>query len=117
MKLTQEEKRIKLAEAEGWEVIEFTICRVRPDKNGDPELAPIAPLPDYFNDLNAVRELQTNLTNDQRFEFVYNLNEVLGLVPLNSPASYKEVVLFAFADASAAQRAEALGKTLNLWTE
>jgi hypothetical protein len=55
------------------------------------------------------------LTNDQQFEFVYHLNDVLELVPLSSPASYREVVLFAFANATAAQRSEALGLTLNLW--
>jgi hypothetical protein len=88
--MTQEQKRIKIAEAVGKDA-------------------------DYFNDLNAALEIQAKLTNDQRFDFVYALNDVLGLVPLNSPASYKEVVLFAFANATAADRAEAFGKALNLW--
>jgi hypothetical protein len=106
--MTQEEKRIKLAEAGGW----------KPDKRGLGWLSPhgyYAPPPDYFNDLNAVQELQDKLTNDQQFEFVYHLNDVLGLVPLSSPASYREVVLFAFAHATAAQRADAIGLALNLW--
>jgi hypothetical protein len=98
MKLTEKEKRIKLAEAQGLTGWEEARC-----------------LPDYFNDLNAVQELQDKLTNDQQFEFVYHLNDVLGLVPLSSPASYREVVLFAFANATAAQRCEALGLALNLW--
>jgi hypothetical protein len=98
MKLTEQEKRIKLAEAQGLTGWEEARC-----------------LPDYFNDLNAVQELQDKLTNDQQFEFVYHLNDVLELVPLSSPASYREVVLFAFANATAAQRAEALGLVLNLW--
>jgi hypothetical protein len=96
--MTQEQKRIKLAEAQGLTGWEEARC-----------------LPDYFNDLNAVRELQAKLTNDQQFEFVYHLNDALGLVPLSSPASYKEVVLFDFANATAAQRCEALGLTLQLW--
>ena len=33
--------------------------------------------------------------------------DVLGLVPLSSPASIREVVLFAFSNATAAQRADA----------
>jgi hypothetical protein len=98
MKLTEQEKRIKLAEAQGLTGWEEARC-----------------LPDYFNDLNAVQELQDKLTNDQQFEFVYHLNDVLELVPLSSPASYKEVVLFDFANATAAQRSEALGLTLGLW--
>jgi hypothetical protein len=97
--MTQEQKRIKLAEADG--------------EDNDSIVRGL--IPDYFNDLNAVRELQDKLTNDQQFEFVYHLNDVLGLVPLSSPASYREVVLFAFANATAAQRFEALGLTLNLW--
>jgi len=114
--MTQEEKRIKLAEVAG-----YTSCgkqyyggqetwRIG---NG-PALLPES-LPDYFNDLNAVQELQDKLTNDQQFEFVYHLNDVLELVPLSSPASYREVVLFAFANATAAQRSETLGLVLNLW--
>jgi hypothetical protein len=98
MKLTEQEKRIKLAEAQGLTGWEEARC-----------------LPDYFSDLNAVQEIQDKLTNDQQFEFVYHLNDVLELVPLSSPASYREVVLFAFANATAAQRSEALGLTLNLW--
>jgi hypothetical protein len=98
MKLTEQEKRIKLADAQGLTGWEEARC-----------------LPDYFNDLNAVQELQDKLTNDQQFEFVYHLNDVLGLVPLSSPASYREVVLFSFANATAAQRFEALGLALNLW--
>jgi len=97
--MTQEEKRIKLAKADG----------------EDNDSIKRGLIPDYFNDLNAVQELQDKLTNDQQFEFVYHLNDVLELVPLSSPASYREVVLFAFANATATQRSEALGKTLNLW--
>jgi len=97
--MTQEEKRIKLAKADG----------------EDNDSIKRGLIPDYFNDLNAVQELQDKLTNDQQFEFVYHLNDVLGLVPLSSPASYREVVLFAFTNATAAQRAEAIGLALNLW--
>jgi hypothetical protein len=128
MKLTEQEKRIKLAEAARWKgiseqfLVGYAPWRTEPysDRvNACPvdelECFPLDPLPDYFNDLNAVQELQDKLTNDQQFEFVYHLNDVLELVPLSSPASYREVVLFAFANATATQRSEALGKTLNLW--
>jgi hypothetical protein len=110
MKLTEQEKRIKLAKADGWDESPSG----KWSNNGFILPDPLNP-PDYFNDLNAVQELQDKLTNDQQFEFVYHLNDVLELVPLSSPASYREVVLFAFANATATQRSEALGKTLNLW--
>jgi hypothetical protein len=112
--MTQEEKRIKLAEVAGWKVHPKDRFIVIPP-NSPHSVQPLSTIPDYFNDLNAVRELQAKLTSDQQFEFVYQLNDALGLVPLSSPASYKEVVLFDFANATAAQRCEAIGKTLNLW--
>lgn len=112
--MTQEQKRIKLAEAGGWKVHPKDRFTVIPP-NSPHSVQPLSTIPDYFNDLNAVQELQDKLTNDQQFEFVYHLNDVLELVPLSSPASYREVVLFAFANATAAQRAEAIGLALNLW--
>jgi hypothetical protein len=113
--MTQEEKRIKLAEAAGWRLFSQFKNLWAPPKHVVEYDCDAYPLPDYFNDLNAVQELQDKLTNDQQFEFVYHLNDVLGLVPLSSPASYREVVLFSFANATAAQRFEALGLALNLW--
>jgi hypothetical protein len=112
--MTQEQKRIKLAEADGWKVHSKDRFIVIPP-NSPHSVQPLSTIPDYFNDLNAVRELQAKLTNDQQFEFVYHLNDVLGLVPLSSPASYREVVLFDFANATAAERCEAIGLTLKLW--
>jgi hypothetical protein len=111
--MTQEQKRIKLAEAAGW--IEISDWKAAGINGKHPTEPWVEVIPDYFNDLNAVQELQDKLTNDQQFEFVYHLNDVLELVPLSSPASYREVVLFSFANATAAQRFEALGLTLNLW--
>ena len=105
--MTQEQKQIKLAEAEGWEVVGFTICRVRPDKNGDPELEPIAPIPDYFNDLNAVHELEEELDDSQKMLYVAKLSQILS--PSKFPQSFRIL------HATAEQRCEALGLTLNLW--
>jgi hypothetical protein len=101
--MTQEEKRIKLAEVAGWEVIELTLCNVKPDKNGDPEIEPIAPLPDYFNDLNAVHELEETLVKDMRALWMINLCKLT------------DDSFWATTRATATQRAEALGLTLNLW--
>jgi len=101
--MTQEQKRIKLTESAGWEVIGLTLCNVKPDKNGDPEIEPIAPLPDYFNDLNAVQELEKVLTEDQYDEYRHHLGKAVG---------YLWRGIFS---ATATQRADAIGKTLNLW--
>jgi len=59
--------------------------------------------PNYCNDLNAMHEAEKMLGGDQRFVYWHNLNSiVLGTVHV--------------AFATAAQRAEAFLKTLNLWT-
>lgn len=68
MNMTNEQMRIAIAEACGWEVISNTLCNVKPDKNGDPEIEPIAPLPDYLNDLNACAEFEKTLTDSELWQ-------------------------------------------------
>jgi hypothetical protein len=102
--MTQEEKRIKLAEADG-----FT--QEEPWLNGrkcwghknHPKHIGFEEIPDYFNDLNAVHGLEKTL---QHYGvFVDRLAEIMG-----QPRQGIMLV-----NANAAQRAEAIGKTLNLW--
>ena len=120
--MNEQEKRIKIAEARGYVLFE-NIVKGDPDKrqwfppnkSTSQDSNDLTCLPDYFRDLNACREMVTGLTNEQRFDYVYALNDELGLVPLGSPASFREVVLFEFLNATAAQRCEAFGRTLNLW--
>jgi len=104
--MTQEEKRIKLAEAFGMTGWKEARC-----------------LPDYFGDLNAAHELEELLTESQQSIFADRLNmlhEIADLTYLNSNARGYRKALFSEAfhliHATAAQRAEALGLTLNLWT-
>jgi hypothetical protein len=106
--MTQEEKRIKLYEAAGWEVIELTLCNAKLDKNGDPEIEPIAPLPDCFTDLNAVHELFKCIPQNLKPKYFTILcSQVSSLIALNGYYEATEV--------TAAQRCEAIGKTLDLW--
>jgi hypothetical protein len=84
--MTEQEKRIKLAEAQGLTGWEEARC-----------------LPNYFSDLNAMHELEKTL---QHYGvFVDRLAEIMG-----QPRQGIMLV-----NANAANRAEALGKTLNLW--
>jgi|LakMenE18May11ns_1017448.scaffolds.fasta_scaffold9613484_3 hypothetical protein len=84
--MTEQEKRIKLAEAQGLTGWEEARC-----------------LPNYFSDLNAVHELEKTL---QHYGvFVDRLAEIMG-----QPRQGIMLV-----NATAAQRSEALGLTLNLW--
>lgn len=121
--MTQEEKRIKLAETEGW-----TKIREQDYDHGcsgddirqfwvglSPNTGDMEQIPDYFNDLNAVRSLWSKLTIAQGEVFAHYLaysympNGYIGYIEL--PA--KDV--FAPINSPAEVQAEALGKTLNLW--
>jgi len=64
-------------------------------------------LPNYLNDLNAMHEAEKLLKSEQHFTFQVELARVINTTtyPLN----------FALLHATAAQRAEAFLRTLNLW--
>jgi len=98
--MTEEEKRIKLAEAGGW--TKFYESWSGQKKACIPNDSQILPLPDYFNDLNAVHELEKVLDEKQQDIMNNTLWDIM------SGRKY-------LWHATATQRAEALGLTLNLW--
>jgi hypothetical protein len=99
--MTQHEKRIKIAEACGWtgfspdSTTNFVRC-IAKGPDGEWGLTP-----NYFNDLNAMREVEDILTPSEEQLYFETLHETAGNTR--------------FYRATAAQRAEAFGKTLNLW--
>ena len=99
--MTQEEKRIKLAE--------YAFNQTQGQ-----EWAVVKPLPDYFSDLNAVHELEKTVFNTpEPWRYFHFLNEVV----CGEDLVVSDVATGLMATATAAQRAEALGLTLNLWNE
>jgi len=102
-----EEQRIALAKLRGFTNINSTCWRGHLD-GYERKIA------DYPNDLNAIHEIEMSLTEDQLSDYGGRLrgkdNET---VSLWSP-EHCEIAKVAIASAS--QRAEALLKTLNLWT-
>ena len=105
MNLTDEEIRIKIAEACGWKFSKLA----HPDSKPVAVMCWIAPgcedwqirrLPDYLNDLNAMHEAEKVLNPTQLLRYAEDLMDKLG-----SHSCIK---------ATAAQRAEAFIKTLNL---
>lgn len=69
--------------------------------------------PDYFNDLNACHEMEKVLAKGEAKKIIHATNaytEHLGRI-----LECADTALFQFAHATAEQRAEAFGKTLNLW--
>lgn len=108
--MTQEQKRIKLAKAAGW-------TKVHQSWTGQkmaciPNDSQILPLPDYFNDLNAVHDFisQKLTTTLMLAEYEYRLRACLA----DGRPTF-EVAGYELANAIAAQRCEALGLTLKLW--
>lgn len=126
--MTQEEKRIKLAEFAGWEGIvashkigyapyrkEPYSDRVNACPVNDLDCIPLDPLPDYFSDLNAVHELVMSQPKEVRSRFRVELQWLI-----TKPCKVSGIQLNAenydqWFHATAAQRCEALGLTLNLW--
>lgn len=113
--LTQEEKRVRIAEACGWESIwkddrkNFRGFHLSHAADGKHRL-----IPDYFNDFNACYEMEEALRNDQ-FSYTAYWRALFKVVTGKEWSGDIGYFHFAMVHATAAQRAEAFGKTLNLW--
>jgi hypothetical protein len=130
IEMTQEQKRIKLAEAAGW----------KPDDDGaglntweasycGSRLYGLKPrfgaegivvsyivdclVPDYFNDLNAVHELEQQ-TWSKKWNLRDDFCDHLALI-IDPVHGYTGLTVNDALQATSAQRSEALGLTLNLW--
>ena len=115
--MTQEQKRIKIAEKVGWKFHPLTehlyseqekadaiMCWVRP--GNDPWQ--MERVPDYFNDLNAMHEAEMNLP--RQLNHIDYWQKGYG----RFQTILAELTITPYS-ATAAQRAEAFGKTLSLW--
>jgi len=100
-----EEQRIAIAEACGYKL---TPLAQNPSQRTWQYRGATIELPDYLNDLNAMHEAEKLLKSEQHFTFQVELARVINTTtyPLN----------FALLHATAAQRAEAFLRTLNLYT-
>ncbi len=116
--MTPEAQRIAIAEACGWTVINDTLCHVTPDKDGLPQIAWIARLPDYLNDLNAMAEAEKVKGMAFDSDYAYWLAHIavrdrgLDEDRLNVGDGFQIALT-----ATAAQKAEAFLKALNFWKE
>jgi hypothetical protein len=97
--MTLEQKRVLIAEACGWNDCNDVLGHWR----GTNPHGMVMPLPDYFNDLNACAEMEKLLTERQWCDYLYWLRK-------------QDQRWFAAHCATAAQRAEAFGLTMGLWT-
>jgi hypothetical protein len=104
-----EEKTIKLAEVAGFTDIMLPMGfhqQMSDEKSKECGGRWRFEIPKYFEDLNAVHELENSLTEIQFRTYRGVLGDIVG-----------DVSFFCrkYTSATAAQRAEAIGKTLNLW--
>lgn len=107
--MKNEEQRIAIAEACGWHG--FTTSAVDGRALGcSPTSGKFRiTVPDYLNDLNAMREVEESLTTEQRKgdHYAAKIADVTGC----------DDMLFAFIHATAAQRAEAFLRVKGLWKQ
>ena len=120
--MKSEQQRIAIAKVCGWEGCTDPKCDYRKamhlHKNGVvafPESYSIPRFPDYPNDLNAMHEAEMTLTNEQRFLLAIHLKEMTNRGQFWSCCEEEQWSLACYA--TAAQRAEAFLRTLNLWTD
>jgi len=112
MKLTQEEKRIRILIAIGWSLVNVyqwdeSNPSVRlPKQFHVDKYGVIHNAPDVFSDLNAMHEAEKTLETGLRGRYLLNLERTTNNA---EQKAWPEVT------ATAAQRAEAFGLTLNLW--
>lgn len=108
--MNKELQRIKIAEACGW----------KPDKRGLGWLSPhgyYAPEPDYLNDLNAMHGAWHTLdSKHKRLAFHEQLRRKV-IADGGHKNSTQGDIDCCCENATAAQRAEAFLRTLNLWEE
>jgi hypothetical protein len=111
--MTPEEQCIAIAEACGYRKGEnkplWWACPI-----GQPfKACGVEDLPDYLNDLNAMHEAEKVLNPEQRAEFIRCIWDQVA----PSCTNYINHACYFIAHATAAQRAEAFLRTLNLWKD
>lgn len=116
--MTQEQKRILIAEACGWKRHYNTDTQWRYDGDGPDDWIVVDELPDYFNDLNAMHEARSTLASDKLRQYGLELNQLCvakmradGCI---TQADFDNQPCWIF-HTDAAMQAEAFGRTLGLW--
>jgi hypothetical protein len=115
--MKQIQQRIKIAEACGWRSVAFhpiarSLLYGWPKSNKGCLSSERELVPDYLNDLNAMHEAEKNLDVAQSEEYIAFL-----YYGDQHEHAWDQTAAFEVATSTAAQRAEALLRALNLWEE
>lgn len=111
--MSEEEINIAIAEACGWRLFSQFKNLWAPPRSVVEYDCDAYQLPNYLNDLNAMREAEELLDDDQWLEYMLNLQDVLQ----RDPNRGKWVVCLDNMHSTAAQRAKAFVKTIGKWKE
>lgn len=111
--MSEEEINIAIAEACGWRLFSQFKNLWTPPRSVVEYDCDAYPLPNYLNDLNAMREAEELLDDDQWLDYMLNLQDVLQ----RHPDRGKWVVCQENMHSTAAQRAKAFVKTIGKWKE
>lgn len=112
--MTQEAQRIAIAEACGWTDIDIQgeYCfGTQPARSELDARQFMMELPQYVYDLNAMHEAEKTLNDIQRIHFSTQI------MHLHNAKGGRGCSAFDYGHATAAQRAEAFLRTLNLWRD
>ena len=118
MKLSQQEKRTRILIAIGWSLVniyqwdEANPSIRLPKQFHVDKCGVIHNAPDVFSDLNAMHEAEKWLDDDQRMSFMLTLADIACSFTIGKVTW---TVVDKMLAATASQRAEAFGLTLNLW--
>ena len=123
--MTPEQQRIAIAEACGWTRVKTVVAYIRsepfddwtgPDGYHHGITGPM--ISDYPNDLNAMHEAEKMLKWEQRKQYHDLLADIAGFSCCEADTQEETYLDWncRICHATAAQRAEAFLKTLNLWT-
>ena len=113
--MNQEQKRIKIAEACGYlnPRIEDGHCRASSFQTPEGKYFGTKGIPDYFNDRDAITEAVISAMDRIDKQVLYCKH--IKVMQHADDAPPHTTLEFAAFNATAAQRAEAFGKTLSLW--
>lgn len=112
--MSPEAQRIAIAELRGWVRIIEKRGHLWQGERAD---GSVGLIPDYLNDLNAIREAEKVLTEEQLPEYGHQLAKLTVNMLPNAWWDQTADEVAKIAHASAAKRAEALLRTLGLWEE
>jgi len=116
--MNPEKQRRTIAEACGWEVDEER--KTHGFRTLTDGCRTYTELPDYLNDLNAMRGASDTLNDNQQWQFVQHLNEITRIKHESDSDDWfihRTDWIWRMLNATAAQRAEAFLRTIGKWEE